>query len=167
MKLLKPGDSGLYVEYLSLALERAGFSVGGITDDFNSRVYNSVIAFQNSVGLSADGVAGENTWNALLPYLKGYTVVTTNKGDTLSSVAEKNASTIDAIKTANPFVFESVFMEGTELTVPYNFPVVPENVGYSYFLVSLIVDGLKARYPFAETGIAGESVLGQIFGILQ
>lgn len=161
MKLLKPGDTGPYVEYLSLALERAGFSTGGNSNDFNSRVYNSVIAFQNSVGITADGVVGENTWNALLPYLRGYRMITTVKGDTLSSVADKYSSSINAIKTANPFVFESVFMEGTELIVPYNFPVVPDNVNYSYFLVSLIIEGLKARFPFAETGVAGESVMGQ------
>ena len=52
-------------------------------------------------------------------------------------------------------------MEGTNLTVPFDFLLVPEDVNYSYFLVSLIVDGLKVRYPFVETGIAGESVMGQ------
>ena len=40
------------------------------------------------------------------------------------------------------------------------FSLVPENADYSYFLVSLIIDGLKARYPFIETGSAGVSVLG-------
>ena len=160
MKLLKPGDTGVYVEYLSLALERAGFSVGGITDEFTSRVYNALVAFQNSVGITADGVAGEVTWNELLPYLKGYKVVTTNEGDTLESVAEAYSTTAEAIERANPFITNTELMAGTELTVPLGFSLVPENVDYSYFLVSLIIDGLKARYPFIETGSAGASVLG-------
>ena len=160
MKLLKPGDTGIYVEYLSLALERAGFSAGGITDEFTSRVYNALVAFQNSVGITADGVAGEVTWNELLPYLRGYRTVTASEGDTLESIAEQYSTTIEAIDAANPFITDSNLMEGTEITVPLGFSLVPENVDYSYFLVSLIIDGLKARYPFIETGSAGVSVLG-------
>ena len=160
MKLLKPGDTGIYVEYLSLALERAGFSAGGITDEFTSRVYNALVAFQNSVGITADGVAGEITWNELLPYLRGYRTVTASEGDTLESIAQKYSTTIEAIDAANPFITDSNLMEGTEITVPLGFSLVPENVDYSYFLVSLIIDGLKARYPFIETGSAGVSVLG-------
>lgn len=161
MKLLKPGDTGVYVEYLSLALERAGFSTGGITDDFNSRVYNALVAFQNSVGITADGVAGEVTWNALFPYLKGYTVITTSDGDTIDSVASEYFTTSSAIETANQFISDSILMPGTELTVPFGFSLVPENVRYSYFLVSLIAEGLKARYPFIELNSAGDSVMGQ------
>lgn len=160
MKLLKPGDTGIYVEYLSLALERAGFSAGGITNEFGSRVYNSLVAFQNSVGITADGVAGEVTWNELLPYLRGYRTVTASEGDTIESIAEKYSTTTEAIDAANPFITDSNLMEGTEITVPLGFSLVPENVDYSYFLVSLIIDGLKARYPFIETGSAGVSVLG-------
>lgn len=160
MKLLKPGDTGIYVEYLSLALERAGFSAGGITDEFTSRVYNALVAFQNSVGITADGVAGEITWNELLPYLRGYRTVTASEGDTLESIAEQYSTTIEAIDAANPFITDSNLMSGTEITVPLGFSLVPENVDYSYFLVSLIIDGLKARYPFIETGSAGVSVLG-------
>ena len=148
MKLLKPGDTGIYVEYLSLALERAGFSAGGITDEFTSRVYNALVAFQNSVGITADGVAGEITWNELLPYLRGYRTVTASEGDTLESIAEQYSTTIEAIDAANPFITDSNLMSGTEITVPLGFSLVPENVDYSYFLVSLIIDGLKARYPF-------------------
>lgn len=161
MKLLKPGDTGVYVEYLSLALERAGFSAGGITDDFGSKVYNALTAFQNSVSVTADGVAGEQTWNKLLPYLKGYTVITTKEGDTVDSVAREYSTTAEAIITANPFITDDVLMPGTELTVPYGFELVPTDVNYSYFLVSLITDGLKARYPFIESGSAGESIMGQ------
>lgn len=161
MKLLKPGDVGVYVEYLSLALERAGFSTGGITNDFGSRVYNALIAFQNSVSITADGVAGEQTWNALLPYLKGYTVITTAEGDTLDSLASVYSTTPQAIEIANPFVTDNNITPGTELTVPFGFALVPDNVNYSYFLVSLIVDGLTARYPFVESGSAGESIMGQ------
>lgn len=161
MKLIKPGDSGIFVEYLTLALGRAGFSAGGITDDFNARVYNALTAFQNSVSLKADGVAGEQTWNALLPYLRGYTIVTTVSGDTLDSVAAAYSTTPEAIETANPFITESELPPGTRITVPFGFDVVPTDVNYSYFLTSLILDGLNARYPFTVLGKAGESVMGR------
>lgn len=161
MMLLKPGDNGVFVEYLTLALERSGFSAGGIGDDFNSKVYNALVAFQNAAGLAADGVAGEQTWNKLLPYLTGYTQITTLPGDTLASVASAYSTTQEAIETANPFISDFNLTPNTTLTVPYGFDVVPENVKYSYFLTVLIVDGLRARYPFMSVSSAGESVMGR------
>ncbi len=161
MKLLKPGDSGLLVQYLSLALERAGFSAGGITDDFNLRVYNSLTAFQNSKSLKADGVAGEQTWNALIPYIKGYTTVTAGGGQTVDSVAAEFSTSPQAIETANPFITDNSLTPGATVTVPYSFELVPTDVDYSYFLVSLITEGLLARYPFIRSQSAGKSIMNR------
>lgn len=159
MRLLKPGDNGIFVQYLSLALERAGFSTGGITDDFNSKVYNSLIAFQNSKSLRADGVVGEQTWNSLLPYIKGYIRVTAAEGQTLGSIADAYSADLDAVKTANPLVVNGAIAPGTVITVPFSFELVPTNVDYSYFLVSMITEGLAARYPFVKCESAGKSIM--------
>lgn len=161
MRLIKPGDSGVYVQYLSLALERAGYSVGGISNEFDSRVYNSLIAFQNASSLTGDGVAGEQTWNALLPYLRGYVVVTVTAGDTVDSLAQQYVTSPGAIETANPFITQNELSPSAEVIVPLGFDVVPDNVDYSYFLVSLILDGLLARYPYITVGSAGRSVMGR------
>lgn len=159
MKLLKPGDTGIYVEYLSLALERAGFSTGGITDNFNMKVYNSLTAFQNSKSLTADGVVGEQTWNELIPYIKGYTTVNVNSGETFESIASDYSTSRNAIVTANPYITSNQPVAGSTLVVPFGFEFVPTNVDYSSFLVSLLIDGLAARYPFVQTGSAGKSIM--------
>ncbi len=161
MTLLKPGDSGIYVEYLSLALERAGFFAGGITSEFDGKVYNAVIAFQNANNLSADGVVGEITQTALLPYLKGYIEVTAKEGDTVFSLANIFPGSPEAIFTANPYLSTSSIPAGAVVTVPFGFDVVATNVAPSYFLTCLTLDGLKARYPFVNLGSAGKSIMGR------
>lgn len=159
MRLLKPGDNGIFVQYLSLALERAGFSTGGVTDDFNSKVYNSLIAFQNSKSLRADGVVGEQTWNSLLPYIRGYTRITASAGQTLGSIADEYSADLSAVKTANPLAGDGILTSGTIIIVPFDFELVPTNVDYSYFLVSMITEGLTARYPFVKSEAVGKSVM--------
>lgn len=157
MQVLKIGDSGPWVEYLTLALRRAGFSTGNLTDEFDERVNNALVAFQNSKGLVADGIAGEATYREILPYLKGYQVVVISGEDTIESLAGAYNTTQDAIKNANPML-ES-FIPGAEIIVPFGFDVVSGEVSYSYELVTLFLDGLSARYPFASLSSAGSSVM--------
>ena len=157
MKVLKTGSSGVWVEYLSLGLIRAGFNPGGIKNTFDQAVKNALIAFQNKKGISADGIAGEETYRSLLPYLKGYDTVVLGDGQSLADIAKSYFVGEDAIKIANPMV--QSFLPGTEITVPYGFDVVPDNVNYTYELVTLVMEGLKARYPFANLSTAGNSVM--------
>ena len=56
---------------------------------------------------------------------------------------------MQALMNANPGV------------VPLPFPVVPQNVAYSSFLVRYLVEGLTERYPFLEVGNIGQSVLNR------
>ena len=157
MKVLKTGSLGVWVEYLSLGLIRAGFNPGGIKNTFDQAVKNALIAFQNKEGISADGIAGEETYRSLLPYLKGYATVVIGDGQSLADIAKSYFVGEDAIKIANPMV--QSFLPGTEITVPYGFDVVPDNVNYTYELVTLVMEGLKARYPFANLSTAGNSVM--------
>ena len=64
---LKKSDEGDAVELLQRALAAKGFSPGALDGDFGSKTESAVKAFQASVGLTADGVAGVNTWKALEP----------------------------------------------------------------------------------------------------
>lgn len=159
MRILKIGSEGTDVEYLSLALTRAGFSTGVITRVFDDKVHNALVAFQNNEGISADGVAGEITYERLLPFLRGYTTVTLTQNETPESLAERYATTARAIEVANPML--SSYGIGTNVVIPFGFDVVPTNVNYSWELVTLITEGLKARYPFVTTSSAGNSVMGR------
>jgi len=157
MRILKIGDEGTSVEYLTLALTRAGFGTGGIKNVFDETVHNALVAFQNSVSIEADGVAGEITYQNLLPYLRGYDTVVISEGENIDTLAQRFSTTADAIRTANPML--QSFSPGATVIVPFGFDVVPTNVNYSALLVDFITDGLKARYPFITKASAGDSVM--------
>ena len=157
MRVLRIGDSGVDVEYLSLALTRAGFNTGGIKNVFDQNVHNALVAFQNREKIAADGIAGEITYERLMPYLKGFDVITIESGDTLEDIANRVGTTAEAIRTANPML--QSFDAGAIITVPFGFDVVPTNVSWSHQLATYVTEGLKARYPFIETATAGESVM--------
>lgn len=149
------------VEYLQLALQRAGETAGQIDGIFGKRTLAAVERFQRRNGLSQDGIVGRLTWTKLFPYLTGYTVHVVRAGDTLYTVAMRYGSSVDAIEAANPSVEASQLAVGSELVVPLGFPVVPETVRWSYALLLLVLDGLRARYPFIRTGSIGASVMGK------
>jgi len=65
MAVLQLGSSGATVTALQQRLQQRGFDPGAITRQFGAETQAAVRAFQNSVGLSADGVAGPNTIAAL------------------------------------------------------------------------------------------------------
>jgi peptidoglycan L-alanyl-D-glutamate endopeptidase CwlK len=63
--MLQLGDSGDAVVALQQALQQKGFSPGAIDGQYGNGTQAAVIAFQNSEGLLADGVAGPRTLFAL------------------------------------------------------------------------------------------------------
>ena len=161
MMTLRYGDRGVFVRYLQLALQRAGYDPGAIDGIFGTRTLDAVTAFQRANGLTSDGIVGRMTWAQLYPYLSGYTVHVVRAGDTLSSIAVMHNSTVNAIETANPEVSPTSLQIGQRLVVPLPFDVVPTNVPYSYALNTILLDGLTARYPFIKTQRVGTSVMGK------
>ena len=64
--VLKEGANNLYVGVLQIGLYSTGMSLSnGIDCDFGPSTKQGVIKFQNSKGLSADGMAGADTFRAL------------------------------------------------------------------------------------------------------
>jgi peptidoglycan hydrolase-like protein with peptidoglycan-binding domain len=66
--VLKLGATGNAVSTLQNSLQAAGFYDGPTTGYFGSSTENAVIRFQRANGLTADGIAGSNTQEALRSY---------------------------------------------------------------------------------------------------
>ncbi len=160
---LQQGDNNVYVEYVTLALQRAGYG-GDISSEYGENVVSRVISFQNDNGLSSDGIVGIKTWDALKPYITGYKRIVPKEGETLESIARDFGISVKQITDANPDISDNI----TEsiITVPLPFDVVPDNVRYTSYLSSLLIDGLIARYPFIKSNSAGKSVMGNELDVM-
>ena len=165
MFLIKEGDGGSLVQLVQLGLKRAGFDPFLIDGIFGGRTKTAVIDFQKSRGLSPDGIVGKNTFNALRPFLTGYTVYTVQGGDSLYSIANKLGSTVALIENANPNVSQYNLRIGSSLIVPFNFSPVPTNIAYSSLLLELVCEGLAVRFPFISVEVVGRSVLDPVWHV--
>lgn len=161
MEVLRFGSRGTWVEYLQLALVRAGYTNLSVDGVFGARTLDAVRDFQQKNGLSPDGVVGRRTWGKLLPYLKGYTTHTIRSGDTFFKIAQTYGTDMRRIMLANPTVDPLNLQIGTVLYIPFDFTLVPTTVAYSSYLNAWIVEGLSVRYPFLQTGSIGQSVMGK------
>src|SRR5881398_1855345 len=65
MPILKQGSSGPDVQDLQQKLKDLGFDPNGVDGNFGPGTRDAVIAFQQSKGLQADGIAGPATLAAL------------------------------------------------------------------------------------------------------
>ena len=79
-----------------------GFYFGNIDGIYGNQTKNAVISFQKSFGLSADGIVGPSTWNALMPYINGALgfIIPTNISYS-SSILNINLNTL---RTLYPFI---------------------------------------------------------------
>ena len=161
MRILRRGSTGPAVELLQLALNRAGFGELQTDGIFGSATDAALRRFQKSKGISADGIAGQETHRVLLPWYTGYLVYKIRRGDTVYSIAARYGSSESAIYLANPGLQPLNLLVGSSLVVPLPFPVVPTTISYSSALVAYIVRGLAARYPFLSVGEIGKSVMGR------
>lgn len=161
MRVLRQGSTGSSVQLLQLALNRAGY--GNLETDgrFGAATRAAVSAFQAAMGIQADGIAGNATHRALLPWYTGYRVQSVNRGDSLWAIAQRAGIALEALMTANPGVTAENLQVGERLVVPLPFDVVPTDIAYSSALVGFCVRGLAARYPFIRTGEAGKSHMGR------
>ena len=63
---LRRGSSGSPVRKLQILLTGLGCACGGADGDFGPRTEAAVVKYQGEHGLSADGVAGPQTWESLI-----------------------------------------------------------------------------------------------------
>lgn len=165
--ILKRGDRGSLVSILQLGLMRSGYFAGVKDGIFGANTETALTRFQENHGLAPDGIAGRLTMEKIRPYIVGYTKYTVKEGDTLFSIANRLYSTVALIENANQNINALNLIPGTQITVPFNFSLVPTDIAYSSLLCELICEGLAVRYPFIELSSAGKSVLGRYLTTLK
>ncbi|MGY0374195.1 M14 family zinc carboxypeptidase [Clostridium sp. JNZ J1-5] len=161
MRVLRVGSRGSDVMKTQAVLKKIGYNPGPIDGVFGSQMRQAVIQYQINNGLTPDGIIGTNTYNSLRKFFLGYNNYTINYGDTLYNIARRYYTTIGRILAANPNIRPENLMVGQTIKIPYGIDVVDTNVNYTYEVLENDIQGLKARYPFIEVGVAGKSVLGK------
>jgi len=97
---LAKGDSGEYVVVLQTALINRGYDLGtyGADGKFGKATEKAVKAFQSNMGLTADGVVGPKTWEALEKAEEPrYTATITGLSKTQASAILKQFPTADIV----------------------------------------------------------------------
>ncbi len=157
MKTIIPGEEGILVQYLQLALTRAGYVVqtDGKFGQATCRILEAFLQTETSC------VVTQEVWNRLIPYLKGYTRHTVVRGDTFARIAGLYRTQEAYIRQANPTLEPRNLAPGTVISVPFAFPLVPTGVPYTSVLNEYILEGLTVRYPFLTVDSVGRSVMGK------
>ncbi|TQI65640.1 M14 family metallopeptidase [Clostridium sp. KNHs216] len=161
MRTLRLGMSGTDVMEIQAMLQKIGYNPGPIDGTFGQQMRRAVLQFQRAFGLTQDGIIGPATYRIMERYLLGYDLYRIRPSDTFYSIARRYHTSLPLLLGANPGLNAGNLTVGQQIVVPYGMDVVDTNIDYTYQILERDIQGLKARYPFLEVGIAGLSVLGK------
>lgn len=91
---LRKGDRGAYVKTLQSWLHKAGFNPGAIDGTYGANTEKAVKEFQKKVGITADGIAGKQTYNALQSYLRTQTSTSKSTSSTSNNSNDWTGQTL-------------------------------------------------------------------------
>lgn len=74
--ILRIGSQGSQVSELQAMLKLLGFYTGSVDGQFQDDTATAVSSFQQAAGIAADGIAGSDTWDRLLPAVSAPAPVT-------------------------------------------------------------------------------------------
>lgn len=166
METIKLGSVGPSVELLQSSLKRIGFFDGNVDGIFGNLTLNAVKRFQKDFGLVQDGIVGTNTWNALFPYMYGYTSYSIKSGDTLYGIAIKFSSSVPRILAANPGINPNNLVIGSSIIVPFN-NIVQTDLSYTYDILKMNISSFSVVFPFVQIGSIGTTVMGNEIPVLR
>ncbi len=181
----RPGDKGQDVKYLQQALKLKGFYSGSIDGDYGENTKKAVTAFQQSMKLSRDGVAGPATIRALFGKNPASS---SNKTETAKATPKPTAKpTAKPVATPKP-VSSSSGMSGiskiSDITVPATSRPGDKGQDVKYLQQALKLKGFysgsidgdygentkKAVTAFQQSmklsrdGVAGQATIRALFG---
>lgn len=159
MEVLILNSTGPTVELLQSTLKKLGFYPYEIDGIFGPNTQISVINFQKSFYLEPDGIVGNNTWNALRPYIYGIINHTVVSGDTIYTLANQYNTSVNAILAANSNINTSNLIIGTKLVIPIG-SIVPTNISYTSQILEMNIGSFTTVFPFLDIGTIGTSILG-------
>ena len=94
---LRYGSSGSDVKKLQEELNKNGYNLS-VDGQFGSKTQSAVKSYQESKGLTVDGIVGTNTWGALNGGSSKKTTTTQNKQNTQSANLQSTATTTQATR---------------------------------------------------------------------
>jgi len=123
MSVLKQGSSGPDVTALQTKLKELGFDPHGVDGNFGPGTKSALIAFQQSKGLTADGIAGPQTMNGLqLDVVAGTSAGTTSTGSGATAAAAAGIAPVVAGVTVD--IVSKMFPGTPVANIKTNLPFV-------------------------------------------
>jgi spore germination protein YaaH len=126
---LRRGARGPVVRELQQLLVNWGYNPGPIDGIFGIKTEQAVFQFQWDRGLTADGIVGPITWQALRSQQQpGYQLYTIQAGDTFYKIALKFRISLESLLAANPGVDSNRLKIGQVIRIPVPSPGLTRSV---------------------------------------
>lgn len=155
-RVLSQGAYGWDVSAVQFLLARAGhLRLYQVDGHFGAATRDGLVRFQKTRGLAVDGVAGPATLTAFghgeaAPVLTEVTAAPVSyvvrPGDTLTEIAAKHKTTVDALASANSIKSVHLVVEGAKLRVPVAAGVAGPATDLDRSTVRGLIDKWAAHY---------------------